>query len=91
MDDKLAFSLNNSYKRVIWSIEIAKHFAQRDFVSSIINLNYKNSEIELGIEARYHDKGKQTTQLQMIGIQNSVKEWRDTSRFKTFWSIGIIC
>ena len=42
----LAFSLNNSYKRVIWSIEIAKHFAQRDFVSSIINLNYKNSEIE---------------------------------------------
>jgi len=54
----LAFSLNNSYKRVIWSIEIAKHFAQRDFVSSIINLNYKNSEIELGIEAKYYDKGK---------------------------------
>ena len=32
--------------------------AQRDFVSSIINLNYKNSEIELGIEAKYYDKGK---------------------------------
>ena len=73
LDNKIGVSINNSYKNFLWKFEIAKHFTKRDFISSLLDLSYKNSEMEVNIEAKYQNKTKQTTQLQMIGIQNSIK------------------
>jgi hypothetical protein len=72
-DNKLGIALRNSHKRLIWNFEIAKHFAQKDFISSILDINYRNSEIQLGVKVKYHTKTAQTNLLHMIGIQNSVQ------------------
>ncbi len=73
LDSKIGISINNSYKNFIWKFEVAKHFTQKDFISSLLDLSYKNSEFRVNIKAKYQNKTTQTTQLQMIGIQNSIK------------------
>ncbi len=73
LDSKIGISINNSHKNFIWKFEIAKHFAQKDFISSLLDLSYQNSEFRVEVEAKYQNKTNQTTQLQMIGIQDSVK------------------
>ncbi len=73
LDSKIGISINNSHKNFIWKFEIAKHFAQKDFISSLLDLSYQNSEFRVEVKAKYQNKTNQTTQLQMIGIQNSIK------------------
>lgn|GEM_PF-1411592 len=88
MDSKLGIVLQNSYKNLIWSFEIAKHFAKRDFISSIINLQYRYKRLTVKLKLQRGAKTTQNSQLRMLGIQTSTKI-EATHKLSNRASIGI--
>ena len=74
LDSSLGVSILNSGREFIWSFELESYLTKRiATISSKAKLKYKKGSSEFNIEIKRNSRTERTTQLRMLGIQNSIE------------------
>ena len=69
-EDSLSLSLKNSHKKLLWNFSLAKHHSKDNFISALLDLNYRSSEFEVALKSIYQNKTTQTPLLQIEGMES---------------------
>jgi len=72
-DDCLSFSLKNRDKKLLWNFTLSNHNSKDDFISALLELNYRSSEFEVALKSLYQNKTQQTPLLQVEGMQSGIE------------------
>jgi hypothetical protein len=71
-DDTVSLSFKNRDKKFLWELGTALHRVEDDFIATWFDMEYRLSEMTLGLKSKYQNKTKETPKLQTFGLENSI-------------------
>ena len=73
-EEETAFelALKNSQENFLWDLTLAQHKAEKNYLSSRVNLGYTFHTLQVNVEGKYQNKTQLTPSLEQNAIENAL-------------------